>query len=82
MEKRLRPSGHQPLSMQTRRRPTLPLSRPSSTIGAGGLNCRVRNGNGCGPSAKVTGKTVVTERYAWAHPENCIATDEDDKSGQ
>jgi hypothetical protein len=26
-----------------------------STIGAGGLNFRVRDGNGCGPSALVTG---------------------------
>jgi hypothetical protein len=30
-----------------RRRPTLPPSRPGSTIGAEELNCRVRNGNGC-----------------------------------
>ena len=30
-----------------RRRPTLPLSFPSSTIGAKELNFRVRNGNGC-----------------------------------
>ena len=29
---------------------------PGSTIGAGGLNGRVRNGNGCDPSAMVTGK--------------------------
>ena len=36
----------------TRRRPTLPVSCPTSTIGAGGLNCRVRDGNGCFPSAK------------------------------
>ena len=38
-----------------RRRPTLPLSFPSSTIGAGGLNFRVRDGNGCIPSAIATG---------------------------
>jgi hypothetical protein len=30
-----------------RRRPTLPLSHPSSTIGAKELNFRVRDGNGC-----------------------------------
>ncbi len=30
-----------------RQRPTLPLSLPSSTIGAEELNCRVRDGNGC-----------------------------------
>jgi hypothetical protein len=29
-----------------------------STIGAGGLNGRVRDGNGCGPSAVVTGKLL------------------------
>ena len=40
-----------------RRRPTLPRGLPRSTIGAEGLNGRVRNGNGCGPFAKVTGKT-------------------------
>ena len=35
-------------------RPTLPHGHPSSTIGAGGLNCRVRNGIGCNTSAMVT----------------------------
>ena len=30
-----------------RRRPTLPPSRPGSTIGAEELNYRDRNGNGC-----------------------------------
>jgi hypothetical protein len=30
-----------------RQRPTLPLSLPSSTIGAKELNFRVRDGNGC-----------------------------------
>ena len=37
-----------------RQRPTLPSGYPDSTIGAGGLNYRVRNGNGCLPSAMVT----------------------------
>ena len=36
-----------------RRRPTLPRSRERSTIGAVGLNDRVRNGNECGPDALV-----------------------------
>ncbi len=31
------------------RSPTLPYT---STIGSGGLNCRVRNENGCGPTDK------------------------------
>src|SRR6266568_1045925 len=39
-----------------RQRPTLPPGYPDSTIGAGGLNFRVRKGNGCLPSA------IVTER--------------------
>lgn len=39
-----------------RQRPTLPRSCPRSTIGAGGLNFCVRNGNRCGPTAIVTGK--------------------------
>ena len=30
---------------------TLPAGCPASTINAGGLNFRIRNGNGCGPSA-------------------------------
>ena len=33
-----------------------PTGRPCSTIGAGGLNGRVRDGNGCFPSAIATGK--------------------------
>ena len=36
------------------RRPTLPHSRPCSTIGAEKLNCRVRDGNGCDLLAIVT----------------------------
>ena len=40
--------------MRTRRRPTLPGPLDPSTIGAGGLNFRVRNGNGCDPSAMAT----------------------------
>ncbi len=39
----------------SRRRPTLPRRYHRSTIGPGGLNCRVRNGNGCGPSGIAAG---------------------------
>src|SRR6185369_14198264 len=39
--------------MRCRRRPTLPRSLERSTIGAVGLNDRVRNGNECGPYALV-----------------------------
>jgi hypothetical protein len=41
-------------SKMCRRRPTLPLRLRSSTIGAGGLNFRVRDGTGCTPSAMAT----------------------------
>ena len=37
-----------------RQRPTLPHSYPCSTIGAGGLNFCVRDGNRCYPSAIAT----------------------------
>src|SRR5262249_11463789 len=40
-------------SKRCRRRPTLPRSLERSTIGAVGLNDRVRNGNECGPYALV-----------------------------
>ena len=43
---------------KSRQRPTLPPGYPGSTIGAGGLNGRVRNGNGCDPSAMVTGMNL------------------------
>ena len=33
-----------------------PTSNACSTIGSGGLNCRVRDGNGCDPTDKATGK--------------------------
>ena len=36
------------------RRPTLPHTCACSTIGAEGLNCRVRDGNGWNPLATVT----------------------------
>ena len=40
--------------VRNRRRPTLPGRIQPSTIGAGGLNFRVRNGNGCISAAKAT----------------------------
>ena len=50
-----------PFSFQNpRRRPTLPRSYPRSTIGPGGLNFRVRDGNGCDPSGMVAGKRLRT----------------------
>ena len=44
--------------MRCRRRPTLPRSRERSTIGAVGLNDRVRNGNECGPYALVASELL------------------------
>ena len=38
------------------RRPSLPGAYAPSTIGAGGLNGRVREGTGCTPTARVTNR--------------------------
>ena len=46
-----RPAGTQ----KSRRRPIFPKGCPLSIFGAGELNFRVRDGNGCGLSARVTG---------------------------
>src|SRR5215472_283092 len=43
--------GSGPQREDVRRRPTLPRGPPRSTIGAEGLNFRVRNGTGCFPFA-------------------------------
>ncbi len=42
-----------------RQRPTLPHGRPCSTIGPGGLNFRVRDGIGCGPSGNAAGNLLT-----------------------
>ncbi len=54
------PRERRALSEKSRRRPTLPGGYPPSTIGAGGLNCRVRNGNGCLSAAMATGNRALT----------------------
>ena len=46
-------------SKKIRQRPTLPRGFPRSTIGSGGLNFRVRDGNGCDPSDIATGKVAT-----------------------
>jgi hypothetical protein len=46
-----------------RQRPTLPRSFPRSTIGAEGLNFRVRNGNGCFPFAIAAEKPKKEKEY-------------------
>ena len=52
--RRRTPIAGGPSHVRARRRPTLPGPLDPSTIGAGGLNFRVRNGNGCDPSAMAT----------------------------
>jgi hypothetical protein len=44
------------LRRKMRQRPTLPHGFPCSTIGSGGLNFRVRDGNGCDPTDIATAK--------------------------
>ena len=46
-------SGHSEKAPAASYSPTL---KECSTIGSGGLNFRVRDGNGCGPSDVTTGK--------------------------
>src|SRR5207249_1412116 len=63
------PGTNPGLTNNPRRRPTLPRGLPRSTIGAEGLNCRVRNGNGCGPFTRITAKTnyefsVVSSQFS------------------
>src|SRR5208282_5560996 len=45
------------------RRPTLPHTRACSTIGAEGLNFRVRDGNGWDPFARITQKLFELFEY-------------------
>ncbi len=70
------------LFKHVRRRPTLPRGPPRSTIGAEGLNFRVRNGTGCFPFAMATetlwrcaGRTPARAARPWRvqrrpHPGN------------
>jgi hypothetical protein len=53
---------------KSRRRPTLPRGLPLSTIGAGGLNCRVRKGNGCVPTAMATGNLLSRGSTHYGRP--------------
>ncbi len=51
-----------------RRCPTLPQGLPCSTIGAEGLNFRVRNGTGCFPFAMAA---VTLWNYCQGYPAGC-----------
>src|SRR5207247_2057055 len=62
---RVSAGGASLLTELPRQRPTLPRSCPRSTIGPGGLNFRVRDGNGCGPSGIATGnRNGAANRFA------------------
>ena len=75
---RMRPIGIEPMTPTVSRwcspselrsrvvwqRPTLPGPCGPSTIGAGGLNCRVRDGNECVPSAIITRLGLATFWHA------------------
>ena len=63
---------------KSRRRPTFPPSCPGSIIGAGGLNFRVRDGNGCDPSAIVTGNSgtfAKRDTSLLARPDHDVISD-------
>src|SRR5690606_6875124 len=65
-----------PSSVRARRRPTLPGTLVPSTIGAGGLNFRVRDGNGWDPSAMATETCCQERSQQWRRGslENSIAS--------
>ena len=50
--------------------PTLPGRRRPSTIGASGLNDRVRNGTGCTPAALITKGRFHNVRYSVGQPDS------------
>ena len=64
-KRRRTPIAGGPSHVRARRRPTLPGPLDPSTIGAGGLNFRVRNGNGWDPSAMATEICCQVERSRW-----------------
>ena len=64
-----------PSALVIRQRPTLPGTHVPSTIGAGGLNFRVRNGNGCDPTAITTGNLYALP-INWYAKLNCQKTSE------
>ena len=43
-------------------RSTLTRGRPRTTIDAGGLYCRVRDGTGCFPTALATNSSLLTQK--------------------
>src|SRR5437773_12101558 len=73
-----RAASQRPFVQRSRRRPTLPGGCPPSTIGAGGLNCSVRNGKRCTPAAitaEIVGRatrdlqnSIATTSYSKSRP--------------
>src|ERR1700694_3286919 len=62
-KKNRRLANEAPILKNIRQRPTLPRGFPRSTIGSGGLNFRVRDGNGCDPSDIATGNFYAPGRW-------------------
>ena len=60
-------SNGTPESQRARRRPILPRSCPLSIFGAGELDFRVRDGNGYGLSATVTGLRLAKSEFMAEH---------------
>jgi hypothetical protein len=56
--------------MSAWQRPTLAGALAPTTIGAGELNFRVRDGNGCDLSAIVTKPTTLISLLRWLAPRN------------
>src|SRR5438067_5267857 len=52
-----------------------PTRKPCSTIGSGGLNCRVRDGNGWNPSDKATGNSLHMRKRRVVAAAPCAALD-------
>lgn len=74
-DRRWRRSG---LNAKSRRRPIFPKGCPLSIFGAGELDFRVRDGNGYGLSATVTGLRLaksefMAEHQAWLVSSGCIS---------
>ncbi len=57
-----------PGNAKSRRRPIFPKGCPLSIFGAGELNFRVRDGNGCGLSARVTGIYALLDVFGSGRP--------------
>ena len=74
LEKRRKPPQGGLPPENVRRRPTLPGELSPSTIGAGGLNFRVRDGNGCDSAAMATGNSAQFRAYGARSLEPSIAS--------